>query len=156
MTRDSDFKKVVRARMADTGEGYAAARAAVEETRSPHREAYDAARAEQERLVARLFTDGRIARVPAKRKVRAAVLLEVVRRFEPGRVYSEREVNEVLLGVHEDFAYLRRELVNYRYLEREDGRYRTAVRAPERAPVEHQEIPAWEAHWLPGFLAASG
>ena len=156
MTRDSDFKKVVRARMADTGEGYAAARAAVEETRSPHREAYDAARAEQERLVARLFTDGRIARVPAKRKVRAAVLLEVVRRFEPGRVYSEREVNDVLLGVHEDFAYLRRELVNYRYLEREDGRYRTAVRAPERAPVEHQEIPAWEAHWLPGFLAGSG
>lgn len=156
MTRDSDFKKVVRARMAETGEGYAAARAAVEETRSPHREAYDAARAEQERLVARLFTDGRIARVPAKRKVRAAVLLEVVRRFEPGRVYSEREVNDVLLGVHEDFAYLRRELVNYRYLEREDGRYRTAVRVPERAPVEHQEIPAWEAHWLPGFLAGSG
>ncbi len=156
MTRDSDFKKVVRARMAETGEGYAAARATLEQTRSPQREAYDAARAEQERLVARLFTDGRIARVPAKRKVRAAVLLEVVRRFEPGRVYSEREVNDVLLGVHEDFAYLRRELVNYRYLEREDGRYRTAARAPERAPVEHQEIPAWEAHWLPGFLAGSG
>lgn len=156
MTRDSDFKKVVRARMAETGEGYAAARAAVEETRSPHREAYDAARAEQERLVGRLFADGRIARVPARRKVRAAVLLEVVRRFEPGRVYSEREVNDVLLGVHEDFAYLRRELVNYRYLEREDGRYRTAARAPERTPVEHQEIPAWEAHWLPGFLAGSG
>lgn len=156
MTRDSDFKRIVRARMADTGEGYAAARAAVGETRSPHREAYDAARAEQERLVGRLFADGRIARVPAKRKVRAAVLLEVVRRFEPGRVYSEREVNDVLLGVHEDFAYLRRELVNYRYLERADGRYRTAARAPERAPVEHQEIPAWETHWLPGFLAGSG
>lgn len=156
MTRDSDFKKVVRARMAETGEGYAAARAALEQTRSPQREAYDAARAEQERLVGRLFADGRIARVPAKRKVRAAVLLEVVRRFEPGRVYAEREVNDVLLGVHEDFAYLRRELVNYRYLEREDGRYRTAARAPERAPVEHQEIPAWEAHWLPGFLAGSG
>ena len=156
MTRDSDFKKVVRARMAETGEGYAAARAAVVETRSPHREAYDAARAEQERLVGRLFADGRIARVPARRKVRAAVLLEVVRRFEPGRVYSEREVNDVLLEVHEDFAYLRRELVNYRYLEREDGRYRTAAQAPERAPVEHQEIPAWEAHWLPGFLAGSG
>jgi hypothetical protein len=156
MTRDSDFKRIVRARMAETGEGYAAARVAVVETRSPHREAYDAARAEQERLVGRLFTDGRIARVPAKRKVRAAALLEVVRLFEPGRVYSEREVNDVLLGVHEDFAYLRRELVNYRYLEREDGRYRTAARAPERAPVEHQEIPAWEAHWLPGFLAGSG
>ena len=150
MTRNSDFKQVVRARMAETGEGYAASRAALE------REAYDAARTEQERLVARLFTDGRIERVPARRKVRAAVLLEVVSRFEPGRDYAEREVNEVLLGVHEDFAYLRRELVNYHYLQREDGRYRTADRAPERTPVEHQEIPAWEAHWLPGFLAGTG
>lgn len=150
MTRNSDFKQVVRARMAETGEGYAASRAALE------REAYGAARTEQERLVARLFTDGRIERVPARRKVRAAVLLEVVSRFEPGRDYAEREVNEVLLGVHEDFAYLRRELVNYHYLQREDGRYRTADRAPERTPVEHQEIPAWEAHWLPGFLAGTG
>ena len=147
MTRDSDFKQVVRARMAETGEGYAASRAALEQ------EAYDAARAEQERLVGRLFTDGRIERVPAKRKVRAAVLLEVVSRFEPGREYSEREVNEVLLGVHEDFAYLRRELVNYHYLEREDGRYRTAARAPQRAAIERQEIPDWEAQWLEGFLA---
>ena len=146
MTRDSDFKQVVRVRMAETGEGYAATRAALEQ------EAYDAARAEQERLVGRLFTDGRIERVPAKRKVRAAVLLEVLSRFEPGRVYSEREVNDVLLGVHEDFAYLRRELVNYRYLEREDGRYRTAARAPERSAIELQEVPAWESHWLEGFL----
>ena len=146
MTRDSDFKQVVRVRMAETGEGYAATRAALE------REAYDAARAEQERLVGRLFTDGRIERVPAKRKVRAAVLLEVLSRFEPGREYAEREVNDVLLGVHEDFAYLRRELVNYRYLEREDGRYRTAARAPERSAIERQEVPAWESHWLEGFL----
>lgn len=153
MTKDSDLKKVVRARMAETGETYTAARAAVAASPSPHEAAYDAARAEQERLVGRLFTDGRIERVPAKRKVRAAVLLEVVSRFEPGRVYTEPEVNEVLLGVHEDFAYLRRELVNYHYLEREAGRYRTAAQAPERSAIERQEIPDWEARWLPGFLA---
>jgi hypothetical protein len=153
MTKDSDFKQVVRARMADTGETYTAARSAVEASRSPRQEAYELARVEQERLVARLFTDGRIDRVPARRKVRAAVLLEVVSRFEPGRDYSEPEVNEVLLGVHEDFAYLRRELVNYHYLEREAGRYRTSAHAPERSAIERQEIPAWEAHWLEGFLA---
>ncbi len=153
MTRDSDYKLVVRARMAETGESYTAARAALDRDRDEA--AYDAARAEQERLVGRLFTAGRIERVPAKRKVRAAVLLEVVARFEPGREYSEKEVNEVLLGVHEDFAYLRRELVNYHYLEREDGRYRCAGRAPERSAVERQEIPDWEAHWLGGFLAGA-
>ena len=153
MTKDSDFKQVVRARMTETGESYTVARAAVQASAGPRGTAYDAARREQERLVGRLFTDGRIERVPAKRKVRAAVLLEVVSRFEPGREYSEKEVNAVLLGVHEDFAYLRRELVIYRYLERGDGRYRTAAQAPVRSAVEQQEIPAWEAHWLPAFLA---
>jgi hypothetical protein len=154
VTRDSDLKAIVRARMAATGETYTAARAALGP--GPRDAAYDAARVEQERLVGRLFSNGRIERVPARRKVRAAVLLEVLGRFEPGRDYAEREVNEVLLGVHEDFAYLRRELVNYRYLEREDGRYRTVAQAPERAAVERQEIPAWEAYWLPGFLAGTG
>jgi len=157
VTRDSDFKQVVRARMAETGETYAAARAAVEQ-QAPSRAAadlaaYDAARSEQERLVVRLFTDGRLAQIPAKRRTRAGALLEVLTRFEPGRDYSEQEVNEVLLDVHEDFAYLRRELVNYRYLERSDGVYRVVAAAPERARIEVQEIPAWEAVWLPGFLA---
>ena len=149
MTRDSDFKQVVRARMADTGETYTRAREAVLARDSA---AYVAARTEQERLVSRLFSNGRLAQVPAKRKTRAAALLEVLSRFEPGRDYSEPEVNEVLLGVHEDFAYLRRELVNYRYLERADGVYRVVATAPERARIEVQEIPAWEAAWLPGFV----
>lgn len=150
MTKDRDFKQVVRARMTETGETYTAARAAVERQPTP---AYDAARLEQERLVRRLFTDGRLAQVPAKRKRRAGALLEVLSRFEPGRTYSEPEVNEVLLQVNEDFAYLRRELVNYHYLQRTDGRYRVVSQAPERSAIERQEIPEWEAFWLPGFLA---
>jgi hypothetical protein len=101
MTRDSDFKQVVRARMAETGEGYTVARAAILERESS---AYAEARAEQERLVARLFTDGRLAQVPAKRKTRSGVLLEVLARFEPGRDYTEREVNEVLLEVQVYFS----------------------------------------------------
>ena len=62
MTRNSDFKQVVRARMTETGESYTAALAAVQAAAALEQEAYDAARAEQERLVGRLFTDGRIER----------------------------------------------------------------------------------------------
>jgi hypothetical protein len=146
--------------MARTGESYTAARAAVEQQHPPARSApgstgqaaYDEAHQEQQRLVARLFTDGRLARVPAKRKNRAAALLEILARFEPGRVYTEAEVNEVLLGVHPDFAYLRRELVNYHYLERAEGRYQVVAEPPTRTPYQRQEIPLWEAVWLPGFL----
>jgi len=35
---------------------------------------------------------------------RAGALLEVLNRFEPGRVYTEPEVNEILRSIHEDFA----------------------------------------------------
>lgn len=160
VTKDRDFKRVVRSRMTQTGETYTAARAALEQQSPPtptpaarDLTAYEAAREEQRRLVARLFQGGRLERVPAKRKRRVGVLLEVLARFEPGRVYTEAEVNEVLLGVHPDFAYLRRELVNYRYLERAEGRYRVVTTAPTRTPLERQEIPDWEAAWLPEFLA---
>lgn len=37
----------------------------------------------------------------------------------------------------------RRELVNYHYLERTEGRYRVVEQAPSRAPIERQEIPEW-------------
>jgi hypothetical protein len=164
VTKDRDFKRVVRARMAATGETYTAARVALED-RTPVpvtpvagtevRSAFDTSRREQERLVARLFEDGRMARIPAKRKNRAGALLEVLTRFEPGRVYSEPEVNEVLLEVNPDFAYLRRELVNYHYLERTEGRYRVAGQAPTRTAMQLQEIPEWEAMWLPGFVAGT-
>lgn len=53
---------------------------------------------------------------------------------------------------HEDFAYLRRELVNHHYLERAGGRYWVARAAPVRSQVELQEMPRWEAVWLPGFV----
>ena len=45
--------------------------------------------------------------------------------------------------------------MNYRYLERADGRYRVVAAAPERSRIEVQEIPAWEAVWLPGFVTGA-
>jgi biotin operon repressor len=70
----------------------------------------------------RIFFDGpKLRQVPAKRKARASVLAELLRRFEPGRRYTEAEVNAILREAHEDVAFLRRELVDYRYLSREGG-----------------------------------
>lgn len=155
MTKKRDFKRIVRARMAETGESYTASLAALqaEVPTTGQGSAYDEARHVQERLVGRLLEGGRLAQVPSKRKTRAAVLLELLTLFRPGRIYFEPEVNDLLRPVHEDVAYLRRELVNYHYLERSGGRYRVVDRAPTRSVSQVQEIPAWEAMWLPAFLA---
>jgi hypothetical protein len=76
------------------------------------------------------------------------VLLEVLRRFEAGRTYTEPEVNALLRQAHDDVAFLRRELVDYRYLERADGSYWVTTQAPVRDANEAQEVPASEADLL--------
>lgn len=65
------------------------------------------------RLVADLFAaDGRLKAVPRKPARREQLLDHLADAlFEPARSYTEREVNEALLTVHDDFPALRRYLV---------------------------------------------
>ncbi len=65
--------------------------------------------------------DGSLKTIPAQHKKLEAILRHLVEAFEPGKRYSEREVNEILGRFHADTATLRRELVGYRLMEREGG-----------------------------------
>jgi predicted transcriptional regulator len=65
--------------------------------------------------------DGSLKEIPAQRKKLEAVLRHVVRAFEPGTRYEEKQVNDVLARFHPDTATLRRELVGYGLMEREGG-----------------------------------
>jgi len=42
----------------------------------------------------------------------------IAARFPPGRRYPEREVNQILRDIHEDYVTLRRYLIEYGFLER--------------------------------------
>jgi hypothetical protein len=61
--------------------------------------------------------------MPARPAARLIVLRWLAERFEPGRRYPEREVNELLGRSHADFAMLRRYLVDHGLLERTQGVY---------------------------------
>lgn len=67
--------------------------------------------------------DGSLKIIPAQRKKLEAVLRYVAKAFKVGKRYSEKQVNEVLSGYNEDTAFLRRELVGYGLMKREDGEY---------------------------------
>jgi hypothetical protein len=60
----------------------------------------------------------------------------LARRFEPGRDYTETEVNLLLMGGHtfSDWALLRRMLYDWRFLDRESdcSRYWLNAQAAER------------------------
>ncbi len=77
-----------------------------------------------ERILRHFLTDdGRLHTIPSKRAKLLVVLDHLAQAFEPGLVYPELEVTEVLRRFHPDHAALRRYLVEDQFLSREDGRY---------------------------------
>ncbi|MBM7109045.1 hypothetical protein SAM19_02433 [Brevibacillus laterosporus] len=66
--------------------------------------------------------DGMIKEFPLKEKRKAAILHHIVGRFERNKLYTEKEVNAILTTVYNDYAILRRYLIEYGYMDRKaDG-----------------------------------
>jgi predicted transcriptional regulator len=72
-------------------------------------------------LTSFITPDGRLKVIPAQRRKLEVILHHLVKNFEPGRKYSEKQVNQILASFHEDTATLRRELVGYGLMKREAG-----------------------------------
>ncbi len=70
-----------------------------------------------------LTPDGRLSRIPSQQKKLLAVLRWLLPNFEPGVRYTEKQVNAILGRFNEDTAFLRRELVDFRFMAREKGEY---------------------------------
>jgi len=81
-------------------------------TEAPSAPELDADLAKYDQKVLRDYlVDGKLKTIPTQRKKRDVILRYLVEQFEPGRVYSEKEVNQILVAYHDDVATLRRELV---------------------------------------------
>ncbi len=65
--------------------------------------------------------DGSLKTLPSQRKKLEAILRYVVKAFDVGKRYSEKQVNEILKGYNEDTATLRRELVGFGLMKRDGG-----------------------------------
>jgi predicted transcriptional regulator len=69
-----------------------------------------------------------ITEIPTSRKKRLIVLKWLIKKFELDKSYTEQELNELVKPIHADTATLRRELVGYNMLQRDNSIYR---RIPE-------------------------
>ncbi|MCP5026352.1 MAG: DUF2087 domain-containing protein [Actinomycetia bacterium] len=101
----------------------ARAAAADRQSQSEHEHENENESPSVKRVLDSLMVDGRLVRIPTKRSTRLVLLDHLAQRFEPGRRYSEREVNASLAAVHEDTAALRRYLVDEQLMDRADGEY---------------------------------
>lgn len=80
--------------------------------------------------------DGRLTSLPSRASMLEAACAFLVERFEPDRLYDEREVNAILADDAPDVATLRRMLVDHGYLGRRSGTYWRERQAPSEVRRE--------------------
>lgn len=84
-------------------------------------ERYGIEQAEREKVLATYFKDGLdqgIDTIPSKEKKKLIILQHICNRFDESAIYTEKEVNEILKTVNADFVSLRRHLIEYGFMER--------------------------------------
>jgi hypothetical protein len=74
-------------------------------------------------ILRNFFARGRLTHVPLAHAKRMVVLDYLAQSFEPGTRYPESEVNEILSKFHDDYAALRRYLVDADFLGRSENFY---------------------------------
>jgi len=74
-------------------------------------------------VLAAFLRQGRLVRIPAQLKKRQIIFEKLVQEFEPGRTYTEREVNQILVDLNDDVATLRGGLIDYGLMQRDGGLY---------------------------------
>ncbi|GAA3104253.1 DUF2087 domain-containing protein [Streptosporangium carneum] len=77
----------------------------------------------QERVLQAFLVEGRLRAIPTKRDKQLVVLNYIAQVFEPGVRYPEKEVDVALRAFHDDYAALRRYLVDDGLLSRENNVY---------------------------------
>lgn len=70
------------------------------------------------------FEYDKLKSIPVQQKKRKIVLDEIAKKFESNRVYSEKEVNLIIAEFNDDFCTIRREMVAFKIMSRENNLYR--------------------------------
>ena len=78
----------------------------------------------RDKVIASFFRGTRLVSLPVQTKKREVVLEKIADSFERGREYTEPEVNDIIGAVFDDYCTLRRELVGFGFMERDNGVYR--------------------------------
>lgn len=76
---------------------------------------------EKEKIISTYFKqgpNGPLDSFPSKEKRKLIVLQHMIKRFDPSKKYSEKEVNEILKTIYHDFATIRRYFIEYGFMDR--------------------------------------
>ncbi|MCO4329909.1 DUF2087 domain-containing protein [Staphylococcus hyicus] len=69
----------------------------------------------------RFIKNNRIQVIPRKEKEKKALMEILASEFEKGKIYNEKEINEILKSYYDDYVLLRRYMIDYSLLSRDKG-----------------------------------
>ena len=75
------------------------------------------------KVIKAFFEYGKLRSIPVQRKKKLICYEQIATHFEPGKVYEEREVNEIILPIHEDYCTIRRDMISEGIFRREGSKY---------------------------------
>jgi hypothetical protein len=81
----------------------------------------------REKVIDSFFKYDKLMEIPVQKKKRQIVLEKIVESFEKDREYTEREVNLIIADFHDDFCTIRRDLIGFDLMERNNGIYKRNV-----------------------------
>lgn len=77
----------------------------------------------REEVIKNFFEYGRLKSIPVQQKKRKIVLEEIVKAFNKNKCYTEREVNIIIADFNDDFCTIRKAMIEFNLMIRENGIY---------------------------------
>lgn len=84
-------------------------------------EPYAITEIEKENILKNYIVNDKIIKIPRAEKKKMVILKYLSQKFQKNKRYTEKEVNEIIKSIHEDYAALRRYLIQYGFMDREDN-----------------------------------
>ena len=75
------------------------------------------------KVIKAFFEYGRLRSIPVQRKKKLICYEQIATHFEIGKVYEEKEVNEIISPIHEDYCTIRRDMISEGIFRRDGNRY---------------------------------
>ena len=77
----------------------------------------------RQKVLKSFFEYGKLRSIPVQRKKKLICYERIAELFEPGREYAEKEVNDIISPIHEDYCTIRRDMISEGIFRRTGDRY---------------------------------
>ena len=77
----------------------------------------------RKKVIDSFFEYGKLRSIPVQRKKKQICYEVIAEQFVPGKVYSEKELDDIIAPIHEDYCTIRRDMISEGILRRDGNEY---------------------------------